>query len=116
MAGWFGRFPARTESRRDTYLLDPRLRGLSVKVRGGGALEVKAYRGSPRILEVAGRVRGRMESWQKWSFPCSPLLPGSAGPAGWRPVRKRRRISRFPWPADSLRRAPGSWASSRDAR
>ena len=116
MAGWFGRFPARTESRRDTYLLDPRLRGLSVKVRGGGALEVKAYRGSPRILEVAGRVRGRMESWQKWSFPCSPLLPGSAGPAGWRPVRKRRRISRFPWPADSLRHAPGSWASSRDAR
>ena len=96
VAGWFGRFPARTESRRDTYLLDPQLRGLSVKVRGGGALEVKAYRGSPGILEVAGRARGRMESWQKWSFPCSPLRPGSAGPAGWRPVRKRRRISRFP--------------------
>jgi hypothetical protein len=40
-ARWFGRYPARTESREDTYLLDPRLRGLSVKVRGGGALEVK---------------------------------------------------------------------------
>ena len=40
VAGWFGRFPARTESREDTYLLDPQLRGLSVKVRGGGALEV----------------------------------------------------------------------------
>ena len=93
VARWFGRFPARTESRDDTYLLDPPLRGLSVKVRGGGALEVKAYRGSPGILEVPGRARGRMESWQKWSFPCSPLSPG---PAGWRPVRKRRRISRFP--------------------
>ena len=93
VARWFGRFPARTESRQDTYLLDPQLRGLSVKVRGGGALEVKAYRGSPGILEVAGRARGRMESWQKWSFPCSPLRPG---PPGWRPVRKRRRISRFP--------------------
>jgi len=93
VARWFGRFPARTESRQDTYLLDPPLRGLSVKVRGGGALEVKAYRGSPGILEVAGRARGRMESWQKWSFPRSPLSPG---PAGWRPVRKRRRISRFP--------------------
>ena len=57
VAGWFGRFPARTESRQDTYLLDPQLRGLSVKVRGGGALEVKAYRGSPGILEVAGRAR-----------------------------------------------------------
>jgi hypothetical protein len=35
-ARWFGRFPAGTQSREDTYLLDPQLRGLSVKVRGGG--------------------------------------------------------------------------------
>jgi hypothetical protein len=28
------------------------------------------------MLEVAGRARGRMESWQKWSFPFSPLSPG----------------------------------------
>jgi hypothetical protein len=95
VAGWFGRFPAGTESREDTYLLDPQLRGLSVKVRGGGALEVKAYRGSPGILEVAGRARGRLESWQKWSFPVSPLSPGSGDPPGWRPIRKKRRISRF---------------------
>ena len=71
VAGWFGRLPAGTESREDTYLLDPRLRGLSVKVRGGGALEVKVYRGSPGILQVAGRASGRLESWQKWSFPAS---------------------------------------------
>jgi hypothetical protein len=95
VVGWFGRFSARVESREDIYLLDPRLRGLSVKVRGGGALEVKVYRGSPGILEVAGRARGRLESWQKWSFPFSPLSPGGGDPAGWRPVRKRRRISRF---------------------
>jgi hypothetical protein len=43
VAGWFGRFPARKESREDTYMLDPRLQGLSVKVRGGAALEVKVY-------------------------------------------------------------------------
>ena len=71
------------------------MRGLSVKVRGGGALEVKVYRGSPGILEVAGRARGRLEAWQKWSFPFSPLRPDSGDPAGWRPVRKRRRITRF---------------------
>jgi hypothetical protein len=94
-AGWFGRYPARTESREDTYLLDPQLRGLSVKVRGGGALEVKVYRGSPGILEVAGRARGRMESWQKWSFPFGPPGQGRGDPAGWRSVRKRRRISWF---------------------
>jgi hypothetical protein len=96
VAGWFGRFPAETESRQDTYLLDPPLRGLSVKIRGGRALEVKAYRGSPGILQVAGRARGRLESWQKWSFPLSPLSQNSGDPPGWRPVRKRRRISRFP--------------------
>jgi len=95
VAGWFGQFPARTESRQDIYLLDPPLPGLSVKIRGGGALEVKAYHGSPGALEVAGRAHGRMESWQKWSFPVEPLRPGSADPASWRPVRKRRRVSQF---------------------
>ena len=96
VAGWFGRFPAVMESREDTYLLDPQLPGLSVKVRGGGALEVKVYHGSPGILEVAGRARGRLEAWRKWSFPFSRLRPRSGDPAGWRPVRKRRRITRFP--------------------
>jgi hypothetical protein len=95
VAGWFARFPATVESREDAYLLDPQLRGLSVKVRGGGALEVKVYLGSPGILDLAGRARGRMQVWQKWSFPCSQLNRGSADPAGWQLVRKRRRISRF---------------------
>jgi hypothetical protein len=36
-----------------------------------------------------------MESWQKWSFPISPLRRDSGDLPGWRPVRKRRRISRF---------------------
>ena len=95
VAGWFGGFPAVTESREDIYLLDPRLHGLSVKIRGGGALEVKAYRGNAGILEVAGRARGVMESWQKWSFPLRRPSGDSGGPPGWAPVRKRRRISRF---------------------
>ena len=108
VAGWFGRFPAGTESREDTYLLDPQLPGLSVKVRGGGALEVKVYRGSPGILEVAGRARGRLESWQKWSFPFSPPSHDSVDLAGWRPVRKTRRISRFSRASGPvLERAPG---------
>jgi hypothetical protein len=95
VARWSERFPAATESREDAYLLDPQLPGLSVKVRGGGALEVKAYRGSPGILQVLGRARGRLESWQKWSFPVSPPRQDSGAAAAWRPVRKRRRISRF---------------------
>ena len=95
VARWFGRFPAAAESREDAYLVDPQLRGLSVKVRGGGALEVKVYRGSRGILQVPGRARGRLQAWQKWSFPCGPLGQDSADLAGWQPVRKRRRISRF---------------------
>jgi hypothetical protein len=96
MTEWFGRFPAVLESREDCYLRDPRLRGPSVKIRGGRALEVKVYRGSPGVLDVPGRARGRMESWQKWSFPVARPGQGHAAPAGWTLVRKRRRIIRFP--------------------
>jgi hypothetical protein len=53
---------------------------------------VKVYRGSPGMLEVAGRARGHMESWQKWSFPCRPPSQGGEELAGRRPVSKRRRI------------------------
>jgi hypothetical protein len=77
-----------------------------VKIRGHGALEVKVYRGSPGILEVAGRARGRMEFWQKWSFPCGPLSHGGAAAAGWVPVHKR--ISRFSSAAGQIQaRLPG---------
>jgi hypothetical protein len=108
VARWFGRFPAVTETRQDTYLVHPPLRELSVKIRGGRALEVKVYSGSPGILQVPGRARGRMESWQKWSFPCSQLSPDVPDTAGWRPVRKRRRISVFsPASGQIVARAPG---------
>jgi hypothetical protein len=96
VAGWFGRFPAEMASREDAYLLDPKLGGLSVKVRAGTALEVKVYRGSPEILDVAGRVLGRMESWQKWSFPLRSPSQDRGDLAGWRVIRKKRRITRFP--------------------
>jgi hypothetical protein len=95
MTSWFDRFPAKTVTLADAYLEDPDLPGLSVKVRGGQALEIKVYHGSPGLLEVPGRARGRLESWQKWSFPCDPVSQGSDDPAGWRTVRKRRRVSRF---------------------
>ena len=95
MARWFECFPVAVESRVDTYLLAPGLPGVSVKVRGFRALEVKVYGGSPGALDVAGRARGQMESWQKWSFPCRSIGPHVRQAADWRPVRKRRRISRF---------------------
>ncbi len=117
VAEWFGRFPAETQSREDSYLLDPWLRGLSVKVRGSVALDVKEYRGSPGILDLAGRACGRMESWQKWSFPIYPPSRDGGDPAGWIPVRKRRRISRFspatrPVATQSPRRGEEPWCAA----
>ena len=115
VVGWFGRFPARTEAREDTYLLDPRLPGLSVKVRGGRALEVKAYRGSPGILQ-AGRARGRMQFWQKWSFPFTRPAPAApARPAGGRYARGGGSAGSC-WPAGRSWRAPRGRGRSRDAR
>jgi hypothetical protein len=95
VARWLGRFPAEAESREDIYLVNPGLRGLSVKIRAGTALEVKEYCGSRGTLLVGGRVNGHMQSWQKWSFPFDPLGQGIGDPPGWQPVYKRRRTSRF---------------------
>ena len=77
MREWFARFPAGTEARGDSYLLRPRLRGLSVKLRDGIALDIKSYLGSPGILDLPRQSRGRLESWRKWSLPCG--LPAQGG-------------------------------------
>ena len=116
VAGWFGRFPAGTQSREDTYLLDPQLRGLSVKIRGGVALEVKVYRGSPGILDLPGRARGRMESWQKWSFPMARSARTAVTcPAGDRYARRGGSAGSHR-PAGRSRPKPRDWARSRGAR
>lgn len=70
-------------------------RGQVVKIRAGQMLEVKRYHGSPGILDAAGRARGRIKCWQKWSFPFGPLGPDDTGPPAWTVVYKRRRMSRF---------------------
>ena len=64
--------------------------GLSVKVRGGRALEVKVYLGSPGVFDVPGRACGHLQSWQKWSFPFRPDSQDSGERAGWHPVAKMR--------------------------
>ena len=109
VAAWFARFEAAVESREDVYLLDPRWPGMAVKLRNGRAFEVKVYRGSPGILEVAGCARGRLESWDKWSLPCEVLSQDGAALPGRRPVRKLIRkftvaggqsVARVPAPAE----------------
>lgn len=106
MAGWLPGPPPETESREDAYLLDPGLGELSVKIRAGQALEVKMFLGSPGILELPGRARGRMQYWRKWSFPFSPSSLDSIDPGGWRRVRKQRRVIWFSPAGDRIARAP----------
>ena len=113
VAEWFGGFPSETELREDAYILAPDLDGLSVKVRAGQALELKAFHGSPGILDFRGRARGRMQYWQKWSVPFRPPSRSGGDRDDWKRVRKRRRTSRFSVardrisdPADDLAGAP----------
>jgi hypothetical protein len=95
MADRFAGVLPEVEAREDTYLLDPDLGMLSVKIRSGAALEVKAFRGSPGVLEIPGRACGELQYWQKWSFPFSPLSRGGGDSGAWVRVRKQRRISRW---------------------
>jgi hypothetical protein len=116
VAEWFGRFPAERQEREDTYLLDTWLRGLSVKVRGGAALEVKEYRGSPGLLDLAGRACGRMEFWRKSSFPVDPPLgDGVTWPAGYRYARGGGSAGSH-WRAGRPRPNPRDVAESRGAQ
>jgi hypothetical protein len=107
VAEWFGRFPAETDAREDTYLVSPDLRGLSVKVRAARALQVKIYHGTVGMLDVPGRARGPIQSWQKWSFPVALLSRDGDAPAGWTVIRKSRRISRFRLARGGIVAGPG---------
>ena len=61
------------------------LAGLSVKVRGGGALQIMAYRDCPGDAGSGGPRPRAHGVWQKGSFPVGPLSPGSGDrPAGRR--------------------------------
>ena len=106
VAGWFPGSQPEAESREDSYLLDPGMGGLSVKVRAGQALDVKMFLGSPGILDLPGRARGRMQYWRKWSFPFSPLSLDTIDPSGWRRVRKQRRVIWFSQAGEQIARAP----------
>jgi hypothetical protein len=94
-ARWFGRFPAEVAAREDSYLLDPALGTVSVKLRAGRLLEMKVYYGRAGTFHPAGGARGRPELWRKWSFPAGLPVPAGGCAADWTIVSKRRRIIRF---------------------
>ena len=93
LSDWFSRFPISTESRVDHYLSDPDIDGLSVKIRGGHTLEVKARCGRCGELVLPDRADGFLESWQRWSFHGRAANWGRRDSPGWIAVSKVRRMS-----------------------
>jgi hypothetical protein len=92
---WFAQLPSRYEQRDDLYLVTPKLADLAVKIRGGVALDVKEFHGQRGVLDLSGIGRGRLESWQKWSFSLGPEGASREEPHGWRRVTKRRRLTSY---------------------
>jgi hypothetical protein len=90
-----GPFRQEVESREDWYLTAPGLPNLSIKTRGGAQLDVKAFRGCPGQLLLPDGTRGRLEVWEKWSFPLADgPHPWGTGRA-WTRVEKARRRRSF---------------------
>ena len=92
MLDWFARFPISTESRVDNYLCDPDIGGLSVKIRGGRTLEVKAHLGRRGELVLPDRAHGFLESWQRWSFHGAAAEWADVDSPAWTAVSKVRRV------------------------
>jgi hypothetical protein len=91
---WFSRLPSSRQSRQDVYLIAAARAGMSVKIRGGHTLDVKAASADPLPLQAGSSVCGETRAWEKWSFPLPAL--DDLGVGGWLRVDKDRRIAMFP--------------------
>jgi hypothetical protein len=105
-------FPDGIEVREDRYLTDPVLPDVSVKIRGGVHLDVKAFRHSPGRLSLPGGTRGRLELWERWSFPLAAVPQPLVDAAAWTRVEKGRRRRSFAPAADGLAERPLADAAS----
>jgi hypothetical protein len=101
-----GPFGDDIERRKDRYLIDPFNPELSVKIRGGIQLDLKAYRGSPGEIRIPGWGVGQMELWEKWAAPFDPDRDPPAEASGWVAVRKVRRRRSFAIGPDGIAERP----------
>jgi len=95
MIAWLGPFADRVERRQDRYFVDPTDPDLGVKIRDAVRFDLKASRGSLGKLTVPGAGRGRLELWEKWSFPLHETALASADGTGWLGLEKSRRRRSF---------------------
>jgi hypothetical protein len=87
---WLGPFETALEERVDCYLVDPGAPRISVKVRGAALLDLKVNRGSPGEVALRHGGRGRLELWEKLSFPLDAAAVWSIDGSRWVSVEKRR--------------------------
>ena len=95
MIEWLGPFADAVEDREDRYLVNPSCDDLGVKIRGAVQLDLKAFRGSPGELRIPGGGHGRIEIWEKWSFPLDAEAQLPVDPSSWLAVQKVRRRRSF---------------------
>jgi hypothetical protein len=104
---WLGSFDDEIEERQDRYLVAASP-DLSVKLRGGIQLDLKVFRGSPGTLVTPAAVRGRLEYWERWSFPLGADIPPPVGVPAWLTIEKVRRRRSFRVEDDRLSKRPVS--------
>lgn len=95
MLAWLGPFDDLIEEREDRYLVDPPAPDLGVKIKGGVQLDLKVFRGSPGVLELPGGGKGRLEVWEKWTFPLDGNALPPAGASAWLALEKVRHRRSF---------------------
>jgi hypothetical protein len=95
MIEWLGPFRAAAEERVDCYLVAPRLPGISLKIRDATLLDVKVAQGGAGILGLRHGGRGRLQTWEKLSFPFDATAPRSIDGSRWVSVEKIRRRRSF---------------------
>ncbi|MGZ8614023.1 MAG: hypothetical protein ACXWX4_05000 [Actinomycetota bacterium] len=100
-----GPFDDPIERRADRYLVDLGIPGLGVKIRGGIQLDLKASRGSPGRLRVAGG-EGTLEVWEKWTLPLQHDAAPDPASAGWVTLHKTRYRRTFELTAAGLVERP----------
>jgi hypothetical protein len=101
MLQWLGPFTDGVEEREDRYFVDPTADNLSIKIKDGMHLDLKALRTVGDRLALPG-VRGRVELWEKWTFPLHAGSLPSVESARWLPVHKVRRRRSFRLEGDSM--------------
>jgi hypothetical protein len=95
MLGWLGPLADEIEEREDRYLIEPSSPDLGVKIKGGIQLDLKGRRGSPGELALPGGNRGRLEIWEKWTFPLDRSALPRSDASAWLTLGKVRHRRSF---------------------